>query len=137
MSHRQLVETALARFAEPSQRDQYFDLYSGSTVLHGYGIEPGLESVKSYYAGVWAAFPDAKVEVEQWIEVDDIVVMRFTLRGTHEGPVLGVEPSGRPVAVPGMTILRFENERCVERWSVTDGLALLIQVGAFNVGRES
>ena len=137
MSHRQLVETALARFAEPSQRNKYFDLYSEDVVLRGYGIEPGLESVKRYYADVWTAFPDAKVEVEQWIEVDDTVVMRFTLRGTHNGPVLGLEASRRPIAVPGMTILRFEKERCVERWSVTDGLALLVQVGAFNVSRES
>lgn len=134
MSLKQIVEQALAQFADPSRRDQYFDLYSDNVVLHGYGIEPGLDNVRRYYAAIWAAFPDARVSPEELIETGDRVVVRFEMRGTHRGPFLGIQPSGKFIVLPGMTILRFENQRCVERWSVTDGLALLVQLGAVQVG---
>jgi steroid delta-isomerase-like uncharacterized protein len=134
MSHKQIIERALAQFADPSRRDQYFDLYSDNVVLHGYGIEPGLDNVRRYYAAVWAAFPDAHISAEELIETEDRVVVRFEMRGTHRGPFLGIQPSGKSIVLPGMTILRFEEQCCVERWSVTDGLALLVQLGAFKVG---
>ena len=33
-------------------------------------------------------------------------------------------------ALPGITILQFQDGKCVERWSNADMLGLLIQVGA-------
>jgi predicted ester cyclase len=137
MSDKQLVERALACFADPSARDHYFQLYSDDVVLHGYGVEPGLAAVKEYYAGVWSAFPDARVDAEEIIETGDKVIIRFVLRGTHRGPFLGVKATGRSIAVPGITILRFQEQKCVERWSVTDGLSLLMQLDALTSGASS
>jgi hypothetical protein len=34
-----------------------------------------------------------------------------------------------------MTILRFKGWKCVERWSVTDSLSLLVQLGGYPVNR--
>lgn len=130
MSHTQLAQRALECFANPSLRKQYFDLYSDDIVFHGYGLEAGLNSVKAYYAQLWAAFPDAVVDADEMIESGDKLVIRFVLRATHRGPFLGVEPMGKPVVVPGITILRFDGDKCVERWSVVDGVALLAQLGA-------
>src|SRR4051812_42586914 len=91
MLHTQIVEHALACFSEPSRREAYFDLYADDVVIHGYdGIEPGLDSVKRYYAGIWAVFPDARVHPEDIFEIDDKVVLRFTMTGTHRGPFLGL-----------------------------------------------
>lgn len=134
MSHKQIVEQALARFADPSRRDQYFDLYSDNVVLHGYRIDPGLENVKRYYAAVWTAFPDAHIVAGKLIEAGDKVIVRFEMRGSHLGSFLGIPPTGKSIVLPGMTILRFEEQRCVERWSVADGLALLVQLGGFQAG---
>ena len=50
--------------------------------------------------------------------------------GTHDGSFPGVPATGRPVDVPGITILRFADGRCVERWAVADFLAVMIQIGA-------
>jgi predicted ester cyclase len=132
MSNRDIVERALVCFADPQRRERYFDVYAENVVLHGYGgVDPGLESVRRYYAGIWSVFPDACVIAEDWIEADDKVILRFTMVGTHTQTFLGVEATGRAVRLPGMTILRFENHKCVERWSVTDSLSLLAQLGAF------
>ena len=134
MSKRDIVERALVCFADPQRREQYFDVYSENVILHGYsGVEPGLDSVRRYYAQIWSVFPDARVIAEELIETDDKVILRFAMAGTHTQPFLGIEATGRSVRIPGMTILRFENQKCVERWSVTDSLSLLAQLGAFPV----
>jgi predicted ester cyclase len=43
---------------------------------------------------------------------------------------MGVPPTGTEIALPGITILRFEGDEVVERWSQTDMLGLLVQLGA-------
>jgi len=129
---RNIVETALANFSDPLRRDRYFDLYAPEIVLHGYaGIAPGIDSVKRYYAAFWDAFPDARLAADDIIETDDKVVVRFSLTGTHRGRILGVDGTGKAIQLTGITILRFQGPRCVERWSVTDSLALAAQLGAF------
>lgn len=132
MSNLQLIERALASFANPAERPLYFDLYSPDVIFHGYdGVDPGLESVKRFYEGVFAGFPDVAVTVEDALEAGEKVAVRFVLRGTHLGTFNGIPATGKTVAMPGMTILRFDNGKCVERWSTSDFLKLLQQIGAF------
>jgi predicted ester cyclase len=129
---RKIVEKALANFSDPLRRDQYFELYAPEIVLHGYGgVGPGIDSVKHYYYGFWDAIPDARVAADDIIEAPDKVVVRFSLTGTHRGRLLGIDGTGKTIQLTGMTILRFQEQRCVERWSVTDSLALAAQLGAF------
>jgi predicted ester cyclase len=129
---RKIVEKALADFSDPLRRDEYFELYAPEIVLHGYGgVGPGIDSVKRYYSAFWDAFPDARVAADDIIEAHDKVVVRFSLTGTHRGTILGLDGTGKAIQLTGMTILRFEGQRCVERWSVTDSLALAAQLGAF------
>jgi predicted ester cyclase len=52
------------------------------------------------------------------------------MSGTHAGEFFGVPATGRPVAQPVMTALRFVDGRCVERHSVADLLPVLMQIGA-------
>jgi predicted ester cyclase len=101
-------------------------------VLHGYGgVDPGIDSVKRYYSAFWDAIPDARVTADDIIEAHDKVVVRFSLTGTHRGRILGIDATGKAIQLSGMTILQFKDSRCVERWSITDSLALAAQLGAF------
>jgi predicted ester cyclase len=52
------------------------------------------------------------------------------MTGRHEGAFMGVDPTGREIALDGITVLRFENVKCVERWSQANMLGLLVQLGA-------
>lgn len=132
MTHREILELALERFGTQADRQRYFELYSEDVVLHGYeGVEPGLASVKQFYAGIWGAFPDARVTVEDVVEQGDNLAVRFVLTATHQGPFFGVPATGRPIRLAGITILRFGGAKCVERWSAADFLAVLGQIGAF------
>ena len=134
MEKRKIVGQALAAFADPAQREHYFNLYAPGIVLHGYdGVDPGIDSVRRYYEAFWTAFPDARVTAEDVLETADKVVVRFVLTGTHRASILGLDATGKQIRISGMTILRFDGDHCIERWSATDSLALAVQLGAFSV----
>ncbi len=77
-----------------------------------------------------SAFPDMCVEVEDLITDGDRAAVRITLTGTHQGELMGIPASGKAISVQAMTILRFENDKCVERWSELDMVGLMTQIGA-------
>jgi predicted ester cyclase len=83
------------------------------------------------------AFPDYHRTIEAQIAEGDLVVTRWTARGTHRGPfrsgVLGrtLTPTGRAVDVPGISIHRVAGGRIVQSWvQGNDSAQLLRQLGA-------
>jgi hypothetical protein len=77
-----------------------------------------------------AAFPDLRVTVDDLVTDGDKVVRRFTLRGTHAGPFMGIPPTGRAVAAAGIAIDRLAGGKVAESWVSLDALNLLRQLGA-------
>ena len=59
------------------------------------------------------------------------VVVRFLIAVTHRGPIHDLNAAEKSIRLARMTILRFEGQKCRERWSVTDSLALAVQFGTF------
>ena len=53
----------------------------------------------------------------------------FTLSAIHTGEFNGIPATGKPVQVNRISILRFAGGKCVERWSETDFMGLLQQIG--------
>ncbi len=90
----------------------------------------GREGVRIDVAEWRSGFPDLRLEVADQVAEGDRVATRFLLRGTHGGPFLGVAPTGRPVAVSGVSIDRLAGGRLIESWLSLDALGLLRQVGA-------
>ena len=77
-----------------------------------------------------SAFPDTQMTVEDSIAEGDNVVTRCTARGTHQGELLGISPSGNRVEVTGISIDRIEGGKFVESWSNYDTLGMMQQIGA-------
>ena len=90
----------------------------------------GPEGVRIDVAEWRSGFPDLRLAVEDQVAEGDRVASRFVLRGTHDGPFLGVVPTGRPVAVAGVSIDRLAGGRLAESWLSLDALGLLRQIGA-------
>jgi steroid delta-isomerase-like uncharacterized protein len=130
MTNKAALEQSLGYFADPDKRQEYFRLYSDDIVLHGYqGIEPGLENVKQFYYAFWKVFPDARVILQELVEEDDTLAVRYVITGTQHEPFMGVAASGQRIELPGISILHFRNGRCFERWTSSDSLLLLRQIG--------
>src|SRR6266496_3764831 len=45
------------------------------------------------------AFPDLQVTVEDLLADGDKVVARVSIRGTHQGALRGISPTGKPISV--------------------------------------
>lgn len=99
-------------------------------VLHNASMTTqGREAYKQFVSMYFAAFPDVHFIVEDLIAEGDNVVARHTFRGTHQGDLMGIAPTGKQVTVTGMTITRFANGRVVEQWLSFDALGMLQQLG--------
>ena len=90
----------------------------------------GPEGFIHFFTGLRTAFPDLAVSVDYMVTDDDNVAMAYTITGTHNGPLMGIPPTGKKVKVRGMQIARFKNGLIVERWGSSDELGILKQIGA-------
>ena len=131
MSNRQCIEQAIKCFGDPQRRSEYFRLYSDDVILHGYrGVGPGLEGVKQFYNAFWEVFPDARVMIQDLIEEGETLVARYVITGTQHKAFMGVAAAGQRIELPGISVMHFRNGRCFERWTCSDSLVLLNQIGA-------
>ena len=76
-----------------------------------------------------AGFPDVRFTVEQEIADGDVVVLRWTARGTQLGAFEGAPPTGRRANWTGINIARIGCGRITETWSEVDGLGRFRQLG--------
>ena len=113
--------------------------YAAEYVLHGPppGISPDLAGARNLFVALFAAFPDAHATIEDLVADGDKVVCRVTFRGTQNGPLLGIPPTGKAVSVTEIYVSRFAAGKCVEEWRLMDELGMLQQLGAIHPGRES
>jgi predicted ester cyclase len=86
--------------------------------------------LKSLAEGLHAAFPDLRMEVIEQIAVDDRVVTRFELTGTHSGAFNTMPATGRPVRFRGVSIDRLQDGRVTECWLQVDFWMMVRQISS-------
>jgi len=74
-------------------------------------------------------FPDLHIQVANLVADGDDVAFAYTTTGTHQGPLMGHEPTGKNVSIRGMQISRFSGGKMAERWGSSDELGMLTQLG--------
>ena len=90
----------------------------------------GPDGFKQFAAMYQAAFQDAAVMIDDQIAEGNLVVTRWTGRGTHSGELMGIAPTGKEVTVSGITISRLADGKIAEEWQLMDTLGMLVQLGA-------
>ena len=93
----------------------------------------GKAACAQFFADWWDAFPDARVDVRGVHIAGDIVTEEGTFTGTHHGtlhsPAGDIPPTGRPVAVDYIHVLRYRDGMHVSFNLIFDRLAMLDQLG--------
>jgi steroid delta-isomerase-like uncharacterized protein len=108
------------------------DIIAEGATNYDTGLLPmsfGPEEMKDTIRMVTAAFPDNRHEVEEVIAEADTVVLRCTLTGTHEGPFMGIPPTGKRIKVTEIHIYRLEDGKAVEHRVGRDDLGAMLQLG--------
>lgn len=94
------------------------------------GLPPTREGVKLQFAGFFQALPDLHAIIHEQIADDDRVVTRKTLRGTHQGELMGIPPTGKTIDIEVIDILTIREGKIVSHRNMVDHLGLIRQLGA-------
>ncbi len=105
--------------------------YYGPHMPNGIGSREEWKKAITMYRN---AFPDSHVTYEELIEAGDTVIGRWRATGTHTGKLPAVEkPTGKRIAITGITIYHFANGKIVEACEQLDLLGMWQQLGVFNL----
>ena len=88
-----------------------------------------LEAHKKRLAGFFAAFPDLRFEISELVAEGDRVAWRLTSRGTHQGPLPGIPPTGKKFVGLAYAFIRIEDGKILEYWGGPDTWITLQQLG--------
>ncbi len=94
-----------------------------------FGASGDREGMRAAASTFRTAFPDWHSDLELLVAEGDLVVERFTARGTHRGEIMGVPATGREISLAGINIFRVRDGRITERWGRLDDLGFLHQLG--------
>jgi predicted ester cyclase len=125
------LRAAVTAFNDPDRREGYLELYAPDVVLHGYprGLA-GVDGARSFYSQLWAAFPDARLAVDDVIGRGDQLAARYRLSGVQAKDFYGAQVTGTTTEVEGITWLRFQDGRAVEVWQASGTLNMLTRLAA-------
>jgi steroid delta-isomerase-like uncharacterized protein len=103
----------------------------GVVMHHPSSPEPvvGFDAVRGFLSAFRAGFPDMHMSVEDAFAGGDKVAVRWAMKGTHNGDLFGIPPTGRSVAIQGVSLLRMEDGKIAEDWVIEDTLGLMRQLG--------
>lgn len=93
------------------------------------GAPNGPESMWNTFENVLRpALAGLTVTIHDQIAEGDKVTTRKTITGTHTGTLMGIEATGRPVAIDVIDIVRIANGRYREHWGLNTLAAVLAQL---------
>lgn len=132
MSASEANKTAVRDCFEEASRGNFGAL--DSIVSPDYVVHPeevrGADGLAGMVQSYRNAFPDLSVTIEQQFTEGDYVATRTTIRGTHDGELMGTPATGRQVEFSGLTISRCRDGKIEEEWELVDVTTLLRQIGA-------
>jgi len=100
--------------------------YTGTDGQEHKGAEAGVAVAQTYTS----AFPDLSLEVRRRYDCGgDVSIMELAGRGTHQGELEGIAPTGRPAEAFNCNIIEVRDGKIYRERDYFDRLALLEQLG--------
>lgn len=99
--------------------------YLGADGSEG-GIDAALDVAETYTE----AFPDLAFEIRhQFQPSGDVSIIEMTARGTHDGPLDDIPPTGRAVEMLVCNVVEVSDGKIVQEREYFDTLAIMNQLG--------
>ena len=110
--------------------DVFDEVCSADFAYHNpIGPDMDREGLKKAQSMMCTAFPDRHIVVADMFAAGDKVATRVAVRGTHQGELWGVPPTGKEMRFTSFIIDHFADGKVVEEWQMTDCLGLMRQLG--------
>lgn len=76
------------------------------------------------------AFPDGKLEIKHVHAVSDsVAIAEFVARGTHEGDLMGIAPTGRKMELPVCLLVEVRDGKIYAEREYMDMMHMMVQLG--------
>jgi steroid delta-isomerase-like uncharacterized protein len=92
--------------------------------------ESGREGLKKHVTAYRTALADLTFTIDDALAEGNKVTVRWTARSTHKGVLMGIAPTGKPVTVTGISVVRVTGGKVAEHWVTWDALGMMQQLGA-------
>ena len=90
----------------------------------------GKDELAAYFADLFAALPDFKMEKVSSLEEGETVFVRWRMTGTHTGAQFsGIDATGKEVALDGMDEMTFRDGKMAHNFVVFDQMEVGRQLG--------
>lgn len=124
-----IVRRALEELFANRNFEAAAQFYDENYVHRGPGtrVIRGIQSVTES-APLFEIFPDLKFIIEDIFAVEDKVVFRWTIRGTHSAEFMGFPATGKLIHWQGINIVRLVDSKVAEDWVEHDGVGLMQQL---------
>ncbi|MGR9502771.1 ester cyclase [Rhizobium leguminosarum] len=132
MERNKMAMRRFVEFINTASEQLAAELIASEAIFHVPGRQEPLRGPDGYLEIIGmmrGGFPDIQWTLEEIIAEDDKIAARFTMRGTHQGPFLGVEPTGKSITVQAVNFYRLADGKFVEERGQPDLLSLLQQIG--------
>jgi steroid delta-isomerase-like uncharacterized protein len=86
------------------------------------------QMIKSLKQGL-VDFPERTLNIEDLIVEKDKVVVRYVQKGIYEGGIASLPAMPKKIEMNGIVIIRIENGKIAEDWSLPDRLSFFQQLG--------
>ncbi len=111
------------------RREAIAEMYAADGVLHdGEVTTQGPGAFYDFFDRMMATFSDLHLQIEDTLEQDNKLCVRWSCTAKHTGQGLGVEPTRKQLHVTGISILRIAGGQIVEAWQNWDMLGLIEQI---------
>ncbi|MHB8644455.1 MAG: ester cyclase [Thermomicrobiales bacterium] len=137
--NRELARRVFEDFGTKRQRHLAEELLTADFVYHDpqvpnvhgpQGMADALAVFQNGLDGVW------NIE-EIVVGENDRVTVRWTGTGTHNHELMGIPPTGKPVRVASLALLRIDGNKIAEMWNVWDTLGMLQQLGVAPLSKQT
>jgi predicted ester cyclase len=105
------------------------ELESPDYLNHAASVEYQRAGAKYSLNWLFSIFPDHRFDIEDAVADGDTVAVRGTCRGTHEGDLWGILPTGERFAAQQAHWFRVVDGKVEEHWAVRDDLGMMRQLG--------
>lgn len=131
MSARQIARRWIEEVWNQRNSDAIPALFAPNAISHGLSGQDfvGPDGFRPFHQAFMNAFADLRMTIDDMIEEDDRLAIRWHATGTHTGGGLKVPASGNPMRITGMSMIRVANGQIVESWNNFDVIGMHRQLG--------
>jgi len=91
--------------------------------------QPGQNAIRTTMRRYLEAFPDLQISMDEGVGEGDKLALAWTIRGTHQGKLMNIPPTGRKVAFRGTSFLTLKDGKIARVLRVWDLAGLLRALG--------